>query len=302
MDDWVKLGRVPFWPGRWPYIALKVCSDHVLAAPKEEWETARYALPCKSCPEIDQCLTAKEQEVSSLLFDREYRTRPRGQSSSLFPRERMEPMLARNLALVDWYRKPNGMEQRYLVGSAWDIAWSERTGGDWLAKMTGRLDQRDGTIQVLDVNRWQRLSFEEQCALIEAEWARYQDDFVVIEEASAQLVWRQYLSANSQVPVVGHGVNSKQDLQEGVPGLLFDVERKRWTFPYEAGTRNHDVMRQFLSEVENFGWSGDKLEGVGEHDDMVIAWWHLRWGFERYRVPAAKVHHRTTLADRGVEL
>jgi hypothetical protein len=29
----------------------------------------------------------------------------------------------------------------------------------------------------------------------------------------------------------------------------------------------------WISECAAFGWQGDKLGGVGEHDDTVMAWW-----------------------------
>jgi hypothetical protein len=35
-----------------------------------------------------------------------------------------------------------------------------------------------------------------------------------------------------------------------------------------------------LSELEAFGWVDGKLEGVGEHDDTVMALWHLKWGID----------------------
>jgi hypothetical protein len=285
------------WHERWPYIALQVCVDAVGEVPKESREEIRWSLPCADCSESDRCLTAKEREIGSLLFDREQRTKPRAQGSSLFPRERMEKVLDYTTAMSDYYRKPYG-KSGLVVGSAWDFAWSERAGGDWLTKVTGVMDRENGNmIDVLDINRWQQLEFQAQCELIIGEHAKYNDDFVVFEEAAAQLVWRQYVTSKSSVPVVPHGVNEKKDLLIGIPGLIIDVDNRKWRFPFKSGTRNHEVMEQFLSECENFGWSGDKLEGVGEHDDLVVAWWHLRWGFTRYRVPPGKVG----LIDRGEE-
>lgn len=261
--------------------------DAVAAAPKERREEVRLNLPCDVCPEQERCLTAKEVEVTSILFDREYGTSPRGDTSSLFSRARLEEkrIIRPDLALIEYYRKPKGIESRYLVGSGWDFAWSEKAGGDWLAKVTARLDRQNGEIQVLDINRWQRLSFQEQCELIEEEWGRYNDDLVVMEEEAAGVIWAQYMSATTRVPVVRHDMGAKKDLTDGIPGILIDVERSKLLIPYQAGTWNHDNAQQFLSELEHFGWSGDKLEGVGEHDDTVDAFYHCWWGLKRFGSP-----------------
>ena len=318
--SWDELEMVSMWPSRWPPIALQICTDAVAEAEPALRDEVANALPCEVCPESTRCLLAKRKEIGPLLFDRELMTRPRSSLSSLFPREQMALMFDTTQSLVASYRKPYGVEDRYVVGSSWDIAWSEKVGGDYLAKLTARLDRETGKIQFLDMNRWQRLSFPDQCATIEAEWARYRDDFVVIEEAGAQLVWRQHLAATSAVPVIGHGVSgasparggrasdsmnqdaSKRDLRFGVPGLLIDVDQRRWVIPYQAGTRNFSEVEQFLSEAEAFGMNDGKLEGVGEHDDYVMAWWHLRWGFDRYRVKPARPGRAVPIADRGSEL
>jgi hypothetical protein len=231
------------------------------------------------------CLTAKQKELGGLLYDREILTRPRAAASSLFPYESMEPMFDRKLSMVPYYRKPYGIEERYLVATGWDIAWSEKSGGDWLAKITTRLDRKTGKKRLLDIDRWQRLGFQEQMELMENSWSKYQDDIVVIEDAFAQRVWIQVLGANSQVPVIGHAAAGKRSFEAGVPSLLLDVERQVWEIPYAPDGLKFENVKLWLSECEAFGWQDDKLEGVGEHDDLVMAWWHCNWGIEKMRQP-----------------
>ncbi len=36
-----------------------------------------------------------------------------------------------------------------------------------------------------------------------------------------------------------------------------------------------------LAEFEAFGWNDGKLEGVGEHDDTVMCFWHLNWAIDK---------------------
>jgi hypothetical protein len=54
-------------------------------------------------------------------------------------------------------------------------------------------------------------------------------------------------------------------------------------------------VKTFLGEAEAFGWVDGKLEGVGEHDDTVMAWYHLGWGLDRLAVM------ERTSSRRGVQ-
>ena len=284
--------RTSLWPSRWPAIALQECIDEVEAAPEDEQQEVKWNLPCNTCEAATSCLNAKRKEQGPLLYSREMLTHPRTSDASLFPFELFDPLLDRELEMVSHYEKPSTRANKLGVATAWDIAWSEKTGGDWLVKMTGVIDRETGLQTVLDIGRWQRLSFDEQVKLIESEHARYNDDVVVIEGDFAQIVWRQHLLSTTRMPVLSHASNSKRDLQDGVPGLLIDLETKRWRFPYKKGSRNHENMEVFLSECESFGWVDGRLQGIGEHDDTVMCWWHLAWGLQRVGL-TAKVRRPT---------
>lgn len=292
--------RTALWNERWPLIALQECIDQVAAAPRGEKEAVRWQLPCQDCPKNTACLTAKQKELGGLLYDREIRTKPRAAASSLFPFDSWLPMLKTEMQMVKTFVKPFGDEARYVVVTGWDIAWSEKSGGDWLAKFTAVKDRQTGKKRILDIDRWQRKGFQEQMGMIEESWGRYRDDLVVIEDAFAQRIWVQYLSTTTQVPVLGHGAGDKKSFQHGVPGLLLDIERQVWEVPYAPDGYKIDMVKLFLSEAEAFGWQDDKLEGVGEHDDTVMAWWHCNWGLEKMStVPIRQISSRI---DRGVEI
>lgn len=246
-------------------------------------EAERFNLPCDTCDKSLMCLTAKEKEVGSIMFDREYRTKPRAASSSLFPFAVMEPNLDDNAYLLETFNKDYQGGQNMWVVSGWDLAWSEKAGGDYLAKVTASFDMETGIKTILDIDRWQKLSFEQQCKLIEHHNERYNEDIIVIESDSAQMIWAQYLEQKTTLPILRHRAAGKKDLQSGVPGLLMDLERKVWRIPYNPKSRNMDNVKAFLTEAEAFGWKNDKLEGVGEHDDLVMAWWHCNFGLERYK-------------------
>lgn len=302
--------RTALWPERWPAIALQSCIDEVEAAAPELRSVVKWNLPCDTCPEMARCLNASRKSKGPFIYDREILTVPRSSESSLFPRELFEPGLLRGSELVPHFAKTYGIEDRFAVASAWDIAWSEKTGGDWMVKMTAVLDRESGKRRILDVLRVQKLSFAQQVQLIEAEWAKYHDDIVVIESDAAQLVWGQYVGETTAVPVVRHsaggsdGKASKRSLSEGVPSLIMELESRRWQVPYQRGTFHHENVEVFLSEAEAFGWNDGKLEGVGEHDDTVMAWWHLSWAMNRLLDGSrfAKVTQTSGAHDRGAHI
>lgn len=273
--------RTSLWPERWPAIALQECIDKVEAAPPEQQAQVKWDLPCKTCPMRTQCLNAKRKELGALMYDREILTSPRTGSSSLFPLELFQPMLSRTTNCVPSWRKPFSREHEYAVVQAWDLAWSEKTGGDWLVFVCGVIHRKSGRRRLLDIERWQRQSFGQQIALIEEKWKLFDADLVVIESDAAQRVWTQHMAETTAVPVVAHSAGGKRDLGAGVPGLLLQFENRKWEFPYAQGYHRAE-MDVLLSEFEAFGWVDDKLQGVGEHDDTVMAFWHMDWGMGRF--------------------
>jgi len=271
------------WPERWPAIAKQECIDIVLAAPPEDRTVVKFGLPCDTCELASACLNAKRKVMGPLLYDREIQTVPRSSESSMFPRELFEPDMLRDEEFLRYYVKPYSFEDRFAVASAWDIAWSERSGGDWMVKMTAVLDRETGKRKLIDILRVQKLSFKQQVELVQDEWRKYHDDAVVMEADAAQKVWGQYIGETTAVPIMRHEAGAsqedggKRDLTTGVPSLIMQLEAHRWQWPNQRGTFHNENMEVFLSEAENFGWVDGKLEGVGEHDDTVMAWYHLQW-------------------------
>lgn len=288
--------RLSLWPQQWPAIALQECIDTVEAAPPERQAEVKFALPCQTCPESSRCLNAKSKELGSLMYSREILTSPRSSESSLFPRSLFKPGFLQGEPLVPFWRKPFSVEHEYKVVQAWDLAWSEKAGGDYLVCMTGYVHMTTGRRRLLDIERWQQKSFDEQVKMIEKKWAAFGPaDLVVIESDSAQAIWKQHMAKNTAVPVMAHSAGDKTNLKFGVPGLLILLENRKWEFPYGPdGSYHRDELDNMLDEAEAFGWVDGKLQGVGEHDDTVMCWWHLNWGMDRFVGPqgGASEQHR----------
>lgn len=274
--------KLALWPGRWPVVALDSCIQELADAPPGKVVEVRLKLPCGSCESAGGCLTAKRKEIGPIMYDRELLTTPRSSGSSLFPMEMFKPCLRPDRPLVPYWHKPFMDEGRYRVVQAWDLAWSEKVGGDWLVCMTGCVDLEDGTRSLLDVMRWQQVEFADQVKLIEAQCKQYGADLVVIESDAAQSIWAQHVGKTTAVPVMKHTAGEKTNLASGVPSLLIALANRKWVIPYMEGTYHHENVVAFLNEAEAFSWVDGKLQGVGEHDDLVMCWWHLSWGMGRF--------------------
>lgn len=293
--------RVSLWPEVWPAIALQECIDEVESAPPDKQSEVKWNLPCATCEESTRCLNAKRKEIGSLMYDREILTSPRTSESSLFPRALMNPMLNKGLECQRHWMPPFSLEHEWAVVQAWDIAWSEKVGGDWLVCMSAAVHLISGRRTLLDINRWQQKSFGEQKRLIESEHKRFGSDLVVIESDAAQAVWKQEMAEQTNVPVMGHSASDgKSTLELGVPSLLIKFENRKWEFPYKEGAYHHEEVEVFLKELEAFGWVDGRLQGIGEHDDTVMAFWHLNWGIDKLMREGASEMYRGLQPGRQV--
>lgn len=290
--------RSSLWPKRLPAIALEECIVKVETAPPHTRDAVKFALPCSTCDAAPRCLNAKAKELGPLLYGREILTNPSSSESTMFPRKLFKPMLRVGESLVPYWNPPFSMEYDYKVVQAWDIAWSEKIGGDYLVCATGYVRLSTGERQLLQLKRWQRLPFPQQCKLIELEHLTYRSDIVVIESDAAQRVWSQHLTAETNVPVLPHAAAGegehadKKDFARGVPGLLIKFANRKWRIPYTQGTPGYEEVENMLTEFEAFQWVDGSLEGVGEHDDTVLAFWHLDWGMDQAVYYASDVHQQ----------
>lgn len=273
--------RTALWGERWPAIALQECIELVEAAPADEQAAVKRNLPCADCEKNTACLNAKRKELGPLLYDREILTKPRSQESTLFPFDMFAPMLRTDMSMMPHWVKTFGMERYEVIVSGWDLAWSEKVGGDHIVRCTALLDLRRNKRRLLNIQQYpQGMKYSEQIELIEREHQRWNEDLVVVESDAAQVIWAQTLAERTSVPVFRHYAGEKKDFQIGVPGLLIDFDAQRWEFPYDEHGPGFDGMQTLLSEFEAFGWQDGKLEGVGEHDDMVMAFWHCSHGLK----------------------
>lgn len=260
-------GHEPLWPGRWPIRAISDCD-----------------FDCPKCPKQLACLIGKRREVGPLVFDREFMCNPRSSVSSLFPLEMFEPMLNKELMFTattgHW---PKQLRDEFTIVSGWDFAMSEKVAADYTVKFTMALHNATQRRQILDIKRWKGISFDRQLHEIQKSHERYGEDAIILETVLFQKLYKNWITQNTSLPVYGHDTGTeKSNLETGIPSLVLALERLLYVIPYESGP-TRETIDLWLSECMAFGWMNDKLQGVGEHDDMVIAWWLAELGFKKFR-------------------
>jgi len=75
--------------------------------------------------------------------------------------------------------------------------------------------------------------------------------------------------------ILGHQTGAeKVTMKDGVPMLTLPISQRLWTIP-SGDERSKEFATIWQSEMNAMGYVNDKLQGVGEHDDTVMAFWLL---------------------------
>lgn len=230
-------------------------------------------------------LADRKQEIGSVRFTREFLVRPMSDDMSLFPSYLFdgEPFRQRNVKMG----MPLGFWQalgiRCYIGV--DIALSAETGADYLVIFVLGIDG-DGNRWVVDIHRDKGVPYARQLDLIVEYSRRYDAALVFVEANQAQRVWGDELIRTTDIPIkkfttIGKGVGAgktmsqtanKNDLAKGVPSLRPLLENKKWRCP-QGDTQSVEKARIWIGEMNAFSWINGKVQGVGSHDDTVMAAW-----------------------------
>ena len=251
------------WEERYPLVALPETCNEI----------------CETCQAfIDGlgCLLQKKLDIGPIAYDKEFLSKPRSNISSLFPSWLMEQNYDMHAVMVQTY------SGTWETVTGWDIARSEKIGADFLVGFTLGYDKATRMRHVLNITREKGISFSDQLKMIAEHYARYHDKFIIIEADMNQDLWvEQGKDIYPGLPVYPHFTKgAKKDLQNGVPSLLIPLTNHLYTIP--RGDDHSKLMTDiWLGEALSFGWEDDKLEGVGEHDDTIIAWWKAEIGIKR---------------------
>jgi hypothetical protein len=233
------------------------------------------------------------RDADALLFSREYQNDPRDDASSLFPTDMTEPAIAFGKLIPFampvirpssfFAAPPESWPRRYMkdpyefVVLSGDMALSSNAAADYCVINVGSYNVKTQKRQLLWALRGRGWGFDEQVKAIRLACLLFPVDLGVMEHNTFQKwVHDETLKyPETAGRIVGHNTGpEKQQLQEGVPGLAISLAQGLWTIA--AGDKDAlRYARTWQMEMQAFGWKDGKLQGVGEHDDTVIAFWLL---------------------------
>lgn len=217
-------------------------------------------------------LRAKEREIGSLAFGQEYMLQPATSEASLFPLrlfmrrpEVLDHTLSVNITLDEI--KARGWSVFFGV----DVAQSAEVGADNFVICVMAVDDL-GNRFVINMLAEKGMPFHAQLAAIEDWAARYEPDMIYIEANASQRIYGDELIRTTDLPI-GKYVTSaagKNSLESGVPGLRPLIENGKLRFA-RGDAESIQITDPLIAELGCFAWVDGKLQGVGAHDDRVMA-------------------------------
>ena len=227
---------------------------------------------------------------STLRWSREYLCEPISDDSSLFPSHLFD---AEGIKL-DF---PAGMdgshwsELGYSTYMGVDLALSASASADYFVCFVVAIDPVSQDRWIVDIFRQKGVGYQQQVDTIVSLSKTYDCQFVFVEANQYQRVISDMVIRTSDIPIKAFyttGRSSKQvttarrgmtgtysanknALDRGVPALRMLLENKKLRIPWAESTR--EKVQVWLDEMQSFGFTQGKLQGVGAHDDTVMAFW-----------------------------
>lgn len=218
-------------------------------------------------------LRGKRAEIGSVSFAREIMCEPITDDVSIFPSHLFPPLYDPTLRL-----RPTRSEIRERGWTTYmgvDLALSASVGADFTVLFVIAKNSQ-GQRFVVDIVRSKGLPFRKQLDLIQRVAQRYDPSLIFIESNLFQRVFSDEMRRTSDLPVkpfITHATN-KNPLDKGIPSLRILLENEKYTLPRNADDPyTIEAIDTWISEATQFGFVDGKLQGIGEHDDTVMAWW-----------------------------
>ena len=212
-------------------------------------------------------LLAKKESQGSIIFSREILVKPVSSESTIFPHEMTLPCFDRSFAMI---KNGYGLQNKYkriVLGA--DFAISANVGADYSVFFVAGIDRNDH-IWILHMYREKGKSFAEQMGMLKMLYVNFKFDIAIVEANQMQQIFVQEMARNN-IPVEGHTTGkNKYSLEEGLPSLAILFEQKRIHFPYQDQF-SRDQVDIVGSELSSMAWTDRGLQGVGTHDDTVMA-------------------------------
>ncbi len=213
----------------------------------------------------------KKKEIGSVAFSREILCLPITDDISMFPSYMFPPLYDKVLCLKPTLEeiRARGWEVYFGV----DIARSASVGADYFVIFALAKD-RHGQRFIVDIHRSKGLPFRKQLETLALMAQRYDPTLVLIESNAMQQIYTDEMRRMTDIPVKEFVTlaTNKYPLDRGVPGLRIVLENEKLTIP-KGDEYSRATTKIWESEASQFGYVEGRLQGIGMHDDTVMAWW-----------------------------
>lgn len=213
------------------------------------------------------------QALDPLSFSREYQLDPRDDASSMFPFTLTQKALDQG-AMLTFVANYDRLAGDFIILGA-DFAESEEIAADDTVIMVWVWSRVTQKRRMLWGVKAHGASFETQMGLLRYACGRYRVDLGVVEENGFQ----KWLYVESKKwpetagRLFGHRTGAeKSNFEEGVPSLKLSLLQELWIMP-SGDAESLEFAREWQAQLNAFGWKDGRLQGVGEHDDFVMAQW-----------------------------
>lgn len=219
-------------------------------------------------------LMLKRETQGSLIFSRELLCRPITDNSTIFPMR----ILKFATMGMEHYTTVNNVDSfpvKFVrVGVGVDLAISSSVGADFTVMAVGGIDEHE-RMWVLNIYRLKGASYNEQLGKLKSINVNFKPKTIFIESNQMQMMFADS-AASEGLPVYAHTTGrDKYDFKTGLPSLALDFEQGKWKFP-TGDQKSRDTKDLAFTELTSIAFTEKGLEGVGEHDDIAMALWHLK--------------------------
>ena len=243
------------------------------------------------------------QKTDVIIFSREYQMDPRDDAASIFPRSLTAKAFREDLRYV-YPLRPTQITSGEFVVLGGDVALSESTGADYSVYMVVLYNRFTQKRRLLYAVRKRGMTFREQVNELRTLCKDLTIHLGVVEQNGFQRWLHQELAQypETNARIFGHNTGiEKQQVVDGIPGLKLILEHGLWEIPYsEDDPDAREFATVWQNELNAFGWAEGKLQGVGAHDDVVMAMWFVERAIrmiESFRTEGSEVITAEELLD-----
>lgn len=262
-------------------------------------------------------LRGRYNELGAMAYELAFRLNARALGTTLFKPAYFEgsDVMRTDMVLGEPGRIWRGRGVLTVIGV--DLSLGGEASHDWVVIFVLGFDEF-GTKYVVDIQRFRSADYRDHIARIAAVSAKYDPELVYVESTGFQRLYADMLQHQTSIPVrpflplgAGHAKKTegapKKDLVWGVPGLAAEMQNRKWRFPI-GDAASKEKIAIFQAECQAFVFTDEgKLEGVGSHDDTVMAAWaansaarRMGAGMDVPEAPTAKAIAKTDIGGQGV--